>query len=151
MDMMQNEISRFIKDNKIASICCIENCDAAYCFHCFYVFDEENKLLFFKSSPHTRHSQLLEKNGHIAGSILPDKIDFLALKGIQFTGIVLNIGFPGNISPDKFYHSKLPLALAKPGKVWCLQLETVKMSDSSRIFGKKLHWERANASDYSPS
>ena len=148
---MKNEISRFIKDSKIASICCIENCNAAYCFHCFYVFDEENKLLFFKSSAHTHHSQLLSKNENVAGSILPAKTDFLALKGVQFTGRVLSGDFPGNINPAKFYHSKLPLALTKPGEVWCIQLETVKMTDNSNVFGKKLHWERTNSSDYSPS
>ena len=139
---MKKEISTFIKENKIASIACIDENSNPYCFNCFYIFDETNYLLFFKSSSETYHSKALSKRQNVAGTILPDKIDFIALKGIQFTGTVITENFPGNISPDSYFHKKMPLALAKPGRVWCIQLEMVKMTDNTNIFGKKLRWQK---------
>ena len=148
---MKKEISDFIKGNKIASIACADSSGRPYCFHCFYVFDEVNCVLFFKSSLNTHHSKLLANNPYVAGSILPSRIDFLALKGVQFTGTIIKDTIPGNINPELFYHKKLPLSLAKPGHVWFLQLEMIKMSDSTNLFGKKLRWERAPWYEYSPS
>lgn len=148
---MNKDISNFIKDNRIASIACVDANNRPYCFNCFYVFDEKNNLLFFKSSLNTYHSRLIAGNQNIAGSILPDKIDFLSLKGIQFTGTILTKDFPENLNPELFYHKKFPLALAKPGHVWFVQLEMVKLSDNTNIFGKKLKWKRPAWYSYSPS
>ncbi|UEG49195.1 hypothetical protein LK994_11190 [Ferruginibacter lapsinanis] len=139
---MQEGIINFIKENKIATICCTDKDNTPYCFHCFYAFDERNHLLFFKSSSQTLHSTLLAENPIIAGSILPDKNELLSLKGIQLTGKVLYGGFPEYIKPETFYHKKFPFALAKPGDVWCIELTMVKMTDNTNIFGKKLKWEK---------
>lgn len=139
---MQKGIIDFIKENKIATICCTDGDSTPHCFHCFYVLDEDNHLLFFKSSSQTKHSKLLANNPNIAGSILPDKIDLLSLKGIQFSGKIIYSEFPNNIKPDTFYHKKMPFALAKPGHVWCIELTKIKMTDNTKIFGKKLRWEK---------
>lgn len=140
---MRKEITTFIKENKIASFCCVDDNNAPHCFNCFYLFDDQYQLLFFKSSENTQHSKIMATSYRIAGSILPDKLDFITMKGIQFSGIVLTENFPGDIKPEIFYHKKLPFAFAKPGKVWCVQLETIKMTDSTNVFGKKLRWERS--------
>ena len=135
-------ISKFINENKIAAICCTDSNHKPYCFHCFYVFDAKNHLLFFKSSAQTHHAKLTNENPAVAGSILPQKLEFLALKGIQFTGTVLYTDFPDQINPELYYHERLPLGLAKPGNVYCIQLETIKMTDNSIVFGKKLLWNK---------
>lgn len=139
---MQKRIIDFIQENKIATICCTDGNSIPQCFHCFYVYDETNNLLFFKSSSQTKHSGLLAENPFIAGSILPDKNEILSLKGIQLTGKVLYNQFPENINPDAIYHKKMPFALAKPGHVWCIELTSIKMTDNTKIFGKKLRWEK---------
>jgi uncharacterized protein len=148
---MKKEISQFLKDNKIATIACVDNFSKPYCFNCFYVYDDKNHFLFFKSSLNTYHAKLLSRNPNISGSILPDKMDYLALKGIQFTGTLITSNLPNQINPEVYYHKKLPFALAKPGHVWFIQLETIKMTDNTNIFGKKLVWERATAMNHSPS
>lgn len=139
---MKPEIINFIKENKVATVCCTDGNNKPYCFQCFYAFDEENHLLFFKSSPATFHGKLLIENTEVAGTIQTEKVELLTLKGIQFTGTTLESDFPENISPSSFYHKKFPYALAKSGKVWCIKLEMVKMTDNTNIFGKKLRWER---------
>jgi len=142
IESLNNDISSFIADNKIASICCIDSSNNPWCFHCFYVFDVKNQLLFFKSSTRSRHAALLSRNPVVSGSILPEKLEVLALKGIQFTGSVLNTAIPDQIDPELFYHKRLPLGLIKPGNVYCIQLETIKMTDNSKVFGKKSEWDR---------
>ena len=139
---LDRTIEYFIKENKIASICCVDEQNKPHCFHCFYAFDEKNCLLFFKSSISSLHSKLFAENSNIAGSILPEKHNFLALKGIQLTGEILGEFSSRQINPDAFYHNKFPLALAKPGKVWCIELLKIKMTDNTNFFGKKLSWER---------
>lgn len=135
-------ISKFINENKIAAICCTDGNNQPYCFHCFYVLDATHNLLFFKSSENTLHGRLLSENPDVAGSILPQKMEMLALKGIQFTGTVLYSDFPDQINPDIYYHKKLPLGLTKRGHVYCIQLQSIKMTDNSVLFGKKLIWNR---------
>lgn len=142
--ILDKTIESFIKENTIASICCIDKQNKPHCFHCFYAFDEKNALLFFKSSISSLHSNLFAENSNIAGSILPEKHNFLGLKGIQLTGVILSKFSSMQINPDAFYHKKFPLALAKPGKVWSIELLKIKMTDNTNIFGKKLYWEKVS-------
>ncbi|WP_295654695.1 pyridoxamine 5'-phosphate oxidase family protein [uncultured Mucilaginibacter sp.] len=135
-------ITDFIKQNRILSLCCVDTDSKPYCFHCFYAFDEANHLLFFKSSTDTFHAGILAQNPSVAGSILPENINLIALKGIQLTGTVLYTDIPDHINPESFYHKKFPFALAKPGKVWCIGIDAIKMTDNTNVFGKKLAWQR---------
>lgn len=135
-------IDNFIKENKIASIACVSLDNNPHCFHCFYVFDDKNHLMFFKSSLSSLHSKILSENYKIAGSILPQQINFLAIKGVQFNGTIITENIPDCTNPTAYFHKKMPLALAKPGHVWCIQLEMMKMTDNTNILGKKLRWTR---------
>jgi uncharacterized protein YhbP (UPF0306 family) len=75
------------------------------------------------------------------------KPDLLALKGVQFNGIVLD--------PDDFlcrnavrrFHLAFPLALSMPGKVYVIKIEGIKLTDNTIRFGKKLIWERESLPD----
>ena len=138
--IMLEEISDFIKINKVATICCLNEEGAPYCFNCFYTFQEKTHLLLFKSSANSYHSKLLSKNNQVAGTILPNKLELLSLKGIQFSGRILYDSFPEQILPTISYHIAYPAAIAKPGHVWCVALEIVKMTDNSQVFGKKIGW-----------
>lgn len=140
---MEKEIADFIKKYRIATISCAGLDASPYVFHSFYAFDLKNQLLIFKSSQNSFHASLLAENPKVAGSILPDRINLLALKGIQFTGRILYQDLPQNINPESFYHKKFPFAIAKPGKVWCIQVDMIKMTNNTPAFGSKLKWERA--------
>jgi uncharacterized protein YhbP (UPF0306 family) len=47
------------------------------------------------------------------------------------------------ILTHRLLSQKIPFALAKPGDVWCIQLEMIKMTDNTQVFGKKLMWNKA--------
>ena len=56
----------------------------------FYVSDE-NLNLFFLSSAKSRHIQHIQKNPHVAATIYKDHKDWEKIKGIQMSGMVIEL------------------------------------------------------------
>jgi uncharacterized protein len=139
---MNEQIEKFIEKQRVANICCIDEDGTPYCFSCFFVFDKANACLYFKTSPSSHHSSLLENNHNVAGTVQPDKLNPLAIKGIQFKGKLLDAEDPKCRLAAAFYHHRYPFALAMPGQVKALQLDVIKMTDNSAGFGKKINWKR---------
>jgi uncharacterized protein len=139
---MIESILQFLLGQKAATIACVDEQNAPYCFSCFFAFDRRENTLYFKSSNSSHHSRLLLRNPVVSGTILPDKLNPLSVKGMQFTGRVLNPGAPAGARAAGEYHKKFPLALALPGEVWTIRLDSVKMTDSSRLFAQKTSWKR---------
>ena len=77
---MKESIIQFIKKQTCASICCVDKNGSPYCFSCFYAFNSDEGLLYFKSSSGTRHSEIISENPCIAGTILPDRLNKLMVK-----------------------------------------------------------------------
>lgn len=141
---MNEKIIKFINSQTCASVCCVDEQGNPYCFSCFYAFSSDEGLLYFKSTSTARHSEILLKKGEIAGTILPDKLNILVVRGIQFEGIVLSENHPLTKKSSGFYHKKHPAALAMKGEIWTIQINSIKMTDSSMGFGKKINWNRAD-------
>jgi len=139
--IMNERIVHFITHQRVATVCCVDEENRAYCFSCFYAFDEEKHLLYFKSGSSAHHSEILLQNPVVAGTIQQDKINTLAIKGIQFTGRILHPKNELCSQAEAVYHKRYPFALAMPGDIWTLQPETIKMTDNTLSFGKKLHWQ----------
>ncbi len=99
-------------------------------------------MLYFKSSAESYHAALMKKNPFIAGTVLPDKLNTLSVMGIRFEGSALNKHHSLLGQASVHFHKKHPLALAMPGEIWALQIDHIKMTDSSKGFGKKITWNR---------
>ena len=140
---MNETIIQFLQKQTCASICCVDEQEKPYCFSCFYAFNPEDGLLYFKSSANSHHSGLMKKNPFIAGTILPDKLNKLIVKGIQFEGILLDPLHEMVKQSGSNYLKKHPISLAIPGEVWTVQISHIKMTDSTKGFGKKIAWKRA--------
>jgi uncharacterized protein len=138
---MNQRIVDFITHQRVASVCCVDEENMPYCFSCFYAFDEERELLYFKSGSSAHHSQILLQNPVVAGTIQADKLNTLAIKGIQFNGRILHPKNELCSHADSVYHKRFPFALAMAGEIWTLQPEVIKMTDNTLSFGKKLHWQ----------
>lgn len=78
---MNETIIRFLQQQICATICCVDEQGKPWCFSCFYAFNREKKLLYFKSSADSYHSTLMKGNPFISGTILPDKLNRLLVKG----------------------------------------------------------------------
>lgn len=140
---MNEHIVKFIEKQTCASVCCTDQEENPYCFSCFYAFNKTDGLLYFKSSLDTHHSGLLLKKPFIAGTILPDKLNILRVKGIQFEGIILPDTDPLTGQAFSIYHKKHPVALTMHGEIWTIKLTSIKMTDNSLGFGKKITWQIA--------
>lgn len=139
---MNECIIAFLKGQTVATVCCVDEENRPYCFSCFFAFDEKKQLLYFKSSAQTQHAQLLLQNGTVAGTILPDKLNPLAIKGLQFSGEIVESANPLTADAGSVYHRKYPFALAMKGDLWTVRLTNIKMTDNTLQFGKKITWER---------
>lgn len=144
---MDTSIQRFLYKQTCASICCIDQEHNPYCFSCYYAFDSENGLMYFKSSAETEHAQLLQKNRVISGTVLPDILNKLIAKGVQLQGVVLSPDEILTAGASTFYYKKMPFAFAIKGTVYTIRVDRIKMTDSSRVFGKKISWERETGED----
>ena len=138
---MNERIMAFLEAQKAATICCVDENNQPCCFSCFYVFNRARKCLYFKSSVNTHHGSLLLRLPRVAGTIQPDKLNLLAIKGVQFYGLVMDRNDPLASEAKSLYHKKYPFALTMQGEVWTVQLQEVKMTDNTLSFGKKLHWQ----------
>lgn len=139
---MKDPIDTYISKQTAASICCIDEKGVPYCFSCFYAYNSKDHLLYYKSSRDTRHSILLMNHSQVAGTILPDKLQKLLVKGVQFEGILLSEEDPLAQNAAAQYYLKNPMAMAIPGIVWTIRIDNIKMTDSSLGFGKKIGWQR---------
>lgn len=149
---MNESIIQFLLQQSCATICCVDEHNNPYCFSCFYAFNQVEGLLYFKSSVKSHHSILIKKKPVISGTILPDKLSKVIVKGIQFEGIVLDVQHPLVKHALSNYLKKNPLAIAIPGEVWTIQINHIKMTDSTNRFGKKMKWLREEkANDLIPS
>ena len=87
--------------------------------------------------------KLLEQKASLAGTVVENNIKLSSLKGIQFKGQFLQ---PENTAALSIkYHKKFPFALAFKGDVCAVKLLSVKMTDNSIGFARKIIWEE-NAS-----
>jgi uncharacterized protein YhbP (UPF0306 family) len=139
---MNETIILFIQKQTCATVCCVDENNKPYCFSCFYAFNAEDGLLYFKSSSGAHHSSLIKKNAFIAGTVLPDKLNTLLVKGIQFEGVVLDANHSLVKNAARYYHKKYPIALAMQGEISVIQITHIKMTDSTKGFGKKITWSR---------
>lgn len=140
---MNKKIIAFILEQTTASVCCVDGDGAPKCFSCFYAFNSEEGLLYYKSAASSNHSISIKKNPFVAGTVLPDKLNKLVVKGIQFEGFVLDAVHPEAQKASQYYHKKHPMALAIPGDMWTIQINHIKMTDSTIGFGKKCEWYRS--------
>ena len=140
---MDPVLKEYFKGQHCATICCSQPNQHPYCFSCFYVFDALHQRLIFKSSGNTYHEQLMKEFPNVAGSVLPDTLSKLRIRGLQFEGQVHDTADKAVMKEAySCYHTSNPAALAFPGAIWVIDLLKVKFTDNKLGFGKKISWCR---------
>lgn len=139
---MNENFDSFLEENTCASVACLDPKGQPYCFSCFYAVDTKAGLIFFKSSSDSNHASFLQSNPIIAGTILPDKLNKLQVKGIQLEGIVLALDDELAKNASLHYYKSHPMAMAISGEIWTIKINRIKYTDSTLGFGKKIIWER---------
>ena len=111
MNVIPDNLLIFLNQNKVITVCLVDNKNHPYCINCFYVFDENSKCLIFKSSHGTYHQGLIKDSASVSGTILPEKIDTLKLRGIQFTGKLISSIKVETLNLNSKYLKKYPFGL----------------------------------------
>jgi len=141
MNPIPDKLVDFIQENKVSTVCFIDHENNPYCINCFYTFDEEQHILIFKSSIGTTHQKLTKPKVCISGTILPNVIDTLKLKGMQFTGKIIENEEIDKLQLNSKYFKKFPMSIAVMGYVWAVQLNFLKFTDNTLGFGNKTIWK----------
>lgn len=141
MNPLNKNIIDFLSKNQVATVCFTNDQNRPYCINCFYTFVEDAAILIFKSSYGTTHDAYIKQSNPLAGTIIADQIDVTKLKGIQFTGILLDQQQINDKKLHFAYLKKFPLSIAMPGYLWGVQLEHIKFTDNTLGFGNKTTWK----------
>ena len=139
MKIIPEKIKAFLNANRIATICITDEKNNPYCFTCFFVFIEETATLVFKSSFGTSHEDYTRMASTVSGTVLPEKLNFVKIKGVQYSGKTLN---ENEISPDLVaaYYTKYPFGRVMGGYIWAIKLSFIKFTDNTLAFGNKTIW-----------
>ena len=138
---MDKKIQSFIEGQKNLTFCtAVDN--IPQCASCFYAFIEEGDFVVFKSDNKSTHISNALINDKVAGTIIPDLDKTGTIKGIQFTGKFIVPTGDLLEQAKKKYYAKYPFSLVIPGDLWVVELITIKMTDNTLGFGKKLAWEK---------
>ncbi|MEO6882878.1 MAG: hypothetical protein ABI199_02510 [Bacteroidia bacterium] len=137
---LNEKIVSFLKKNKIATVCFVTADNMPYCITCFYAYDEKNNMLVFKSSFGTSHDTLIKPDVPVSGAILPNSVTLLNVKGIQFSGKLINPTEIDYLELPTFYTKNYVMSLVMPGYIWALRLTFIKYTDNSLGLGKKILW-----------
>jgi uncharacterized protein len=138
---MEKKIQSFLDAEKNLTFC-TSNANEPYCASCFYAFDRDENILIFKSERMTQHIVNALLNDKVAGTITPDIHKTGTIKGIQFTGKFIMFDKDRLDKAQHTYYFKFPFALVIPGELWGIELLSVKMTDNTLGFGRKMVWEK---------
>lgn len=142
MNPVTENINDFISENQVASVCFVDKNNKPYCINCFYSWHPEDAIIIFKSSFGTNHDNLIISGADISGTILNDQINLSKIKGIQFSGELIDQNQINELGLSGNYLKKFPLSIAMPGYLWGVKLNFVKFTDNTLIFGNKTIWKR---------
>ena len=138
---MDERIVRFFKKHHV---CTLATCHDGqpWCASMFYVFMEEEAALVFTSDPATRHITEGVLNQRVAGAIALETEIIGLIRGVQFTGILLQPEPELKKKALKTYLKRFPYAVLNSSPVWVVDLCEIKFTDNRLGFGKKMKWNR---------
>ena len=125
---------------------CIEN--IPYCCSLFYALDAERGHFYFMSSTDTKHIQQALQHSSVAGTIVSSDVSIARLQGIQFTGKFFKPDGDLIQESKKIYLRIIPAAAFSASSLWAIEIQSIKMTDNTLGFGKKITWLRENQKEF---
>lgn len=137
---MQKEILDFLCTTKVATICYVNN-GLPYCFNCLYAVIPGIEGIIFKSSKASLHSQQMQDDTPIAGTMYQAAPNGIDNTGVQFNGKVTTNNKISEIA-KKAYYKRFPLALVIPGQIFVIIFDTTKFSHTKNGIRRKIDWQK---------
>lgn len=133
-----SRIEKFIGRHHVLTLATATPQGMPYCCNLFYAYDKDAKAFIFTSDPSTRHSQMLADNASTAASIVLETRVVGKVQGLQITGRTL----PAADGDRAVYVKRFPYAALAGLHLWRMEADTMKLTDNTLGFGKKLIWQR---------
>lgn len=130
-------IVRFIRKHHVLTLATHDE-GLPYCSNAFYGYDTERNLLIFSADRATHHAQQMERNQHVAASIVLETRVVGRLQGLQLCGSVAL----ADEQARKTYLRRFPFAAMIELTLWALEPSFMKYTDNTLGFGTKLTWNR---------
>ncbi|MDP3301383.1 MAG: pyridoxamine 5'-phosphate oxidase family protein [Sulfuricurvum sp.] len=134
---MDEKIRKFISKHHLLSLATFG--ESLWCCSAFYAFDIDTATFIIASDEQTHHIQNIKKNLRVAGTVSQETKVVGKIQGIQFTGEIRRVT---DEKEHALYLDRFPYARAMNPTLWKIELETIKMTDNTLGFGKKLIWNR---------
>lgn len=134
---MDEKIRKFISKHHLLSLATFG--ESLWCCSAFYAFDKDTAVFIIASDEQTIHMQNTKMNMRIAGTIAQETKIVGKIQGIQFSGEIQAVE---NEFEKGLYLKRFPYAVAMNPTLWMIKVETMKMTDNTLGFGKKLMWKR---------
>ncbi|MDD5212718.1 MAG: hypothetical protein PHV62_09915 [Sulfuricurvum sp.] len=136
--MVRDEkIGKFIFKHHLLSLATMG--ESLWCCSAFYAFDKETYTFIIASDEQTLHIQNTKIDKRVAGTIAQETKMVGKIQGIQFTGEIHAVE---DERQRALYLKRFPYAAAMNPTLWKIALDTIKMTDNTLGFGKKLMWKR---------
>lgn len=132
---------RYLQQQHVLTLCTGQG-DSLWAANCFYVLDEQHVALWLMTQPDTRHGELMRRNPRVAGTVTTATRSVMKIQGVQFSGEILQPQGERLQQGISAYQQQFPVARAMNAPLWEIRLDTLKMTDNTLGFGKKIHWSR---------
>jgi uncharacterized protein YhbP (UPF0306 family) len=105
-DSLQNCVQHYLLNHNVATLATCGD-GVPWAAAIFYACD--NHILYFLSSPTSRHALNLAQNPQVAVTIQEDYSDWLEIKGVQIEGVATEISGTEEQRARKLYGKKFPV------------------------------------------
>lgn len=134
-------IVKFIRRHHVMTIATCHD-RQPWCANMFYAYMVTENILVFTSGDHTRHISESLVNSRAAASIVLETKVVGRLQGLQAAGVVRKPGQDEEQAAKKAYLKRFPYAAAADLSFWVFEPYSLKYTDNTLGFGKKLFWEK---------
>ncbi len=136
---IDERIVKFLKRHHVLTLATATPEGEPWCTNAFYAYDAELNRLIFTSDDSTRHAQEMLANCRVAASVVLETRIVGKVQGLQLSGKAER----GDDTDRKVYLRRFPYAAAVGElHLWHIEPDTLKFTDNTLGFGKKLIWKR---------
>lgn len=127
---------RFLQKHHVLTLATVSQEGMPYCSNAFYCYDKARNLLVFTSDLSTRHAQQMERNPHVAASVVLETKIVGRVQGLQLCGTAVR----ADEAAKRAYLKRFPYAALAELTLWAIEPDFMKLTDNTLGFGKKLIW-----------
>lgn len=130
-------ITRFITRHHVLTLATSSG-EGLWCSNMFYAYLRDENVFVFTSDDRTRHVREMAANPRVAASVVLETRTVGKVQGLQITGKVQRAPTDGKYRAA--YLRRFPYAAVAELHLWILRPDSMKLTDNTLGFGKKIAW-----------